>query len=400
MGSGLLLLILFLLLRAIRKSRQLSRSQQNLQHRHELILNSVADGIYGVDLEGRTTFVNHAMEQLTGWSSSELIGHNAHQLLHHTRADGTPHPSEECPIYHTSSSNRAIFIEQDIFWRRDGSPIPVEYSSTPIRGDEPSEQGAVVVFRDLSARLQATEAARQHQAELAHMARLSTMGEMTSGIAHELNQPLAAIVTNAQACIRLLHTPHENRAKLEKVLGRIAEQAERAAAIIRQLRRMARKEEPESTHLDLNALIKGLLPLLEPEARKAGVAIRIQPGGNLPPIAAQRIQIEQVLLNLCRNAIESMVELPHGQPRQLLITSAHHEPQTLLVRVSDSGPGPSTEVRERLFPPFTTTKPKGMGLGLSISHGIIEAHRGRLYVETHEHGGVSFCFTLPVCEDL
>jgi two-component system sensor histidine kinase TtrS len=380
----------------IRLNRELARSKQRLEERHELILNSVAEGIYGVDLDGRSTFVNHAMEQMTGWKAEELIGRNSHEMFHHTRADGSPHPSHECPVYHTSRLNLPTFVQEDIFWRRNGSSFPVEYSSTPIRGESGGTLGAVVVFRDISERLRAQEDARQHQADLAHMARLSTMGEMASGIAHELNQPLAAIVTNSQACVRMLDAGLKDSGRLADVLERIAGQAERAANIIRQLRRFVRKEEPERTQLNINELIDGVVVLFGPEARRAGVELRLKLAEGLPPVLAQHIQIEQVILNLCRNGIEAMADLAPGLPRLLTLTTAMERDGAVSVSVGDTGTGLSPEVRDRLFDPFVTTKSKGMGLGLSISLGIIEAHRGQLFADNGARGGAVFRFSLPV----
>lgn len=398
--SGLMVLIgsTLFAVSVIRMNRQLARSKLYLEQRHELILNSVAEGIYGVDMAGNSTFVNHAMERITGWKAKELIGLNSHQMFHHTRADGDPHPPEECPVYNTSRSSRPVFVQHDVFWRRDGSPVPVEYSSTPIVNKEGEAHGAVVVFRDISERLKAEEEARQHEADLAHMGRLSTMGEMASGIAHELNQPLAAIVTNSQACIRMLDSGMKDTAKLEDVLERIAGQADRAANIIRQLRRFVRKDEPESVQVQINDLIDGVIVLFEPEARKAGVKIRLEPGDNLPQVSAQHIQIEQVILNLCRNAIESMAENSPEHPKVLSISTQVVKDQKLRVSVSDTGPGLVDDVRDRLFDPFVTTKEAGMGLGLSISAAIIEAHRGRLDVDASPDEGVTFFFDLPIDE--
>ena len=164
----------------VRLNRELKRSKLHLEQQHELILNSVADGISGVDLEGNSTFVNRAMSEITGWSAEELIGRNQHQMLHHSHSDGSPHSSQDCPVYLTFRDNTPRYIDNDLFWKKDGRSFPVEYSSTPIRDQKGQALGSVVVFRDVSARKQAEEDARQYQMELAHVARLSTMGEMAS----------------------------------------------------------------------------------------------------------------------------------------------------------------------------------------------------------------------------
>jgi len=166
-------------------NKRLHRAKLRLEREHQLILDSVADGIYGVDMQGNSTFVNLAMRQITGWSEIDLIGRNQHEILHHTHADGSPHPARDCPVYATYRDNQTRFIDDDVFWKKDGAPLPVEYTATPIRDEQGQTVGSVVVFRDITERKLAEEEARRHQRELAHVARLSTLGEMASGIAHE-----------------------------------------------------------------------------------------------------------------------------------------------------------------------------------------------------------------------
>ncbi len=381
----------------IRLNLALERSRRRLERQHNLILDSVADGIYGVDLEGRATFFNRAAEEITGWKASELIGANQHERLHHTRADGSPHPPEECPVYRTFRDGKARYVEEDLFWRKDGTSFPVEYSSTPLRDEKGRIVGSVVVFRDIGERRRAEEEARRHRAELAHVARLSTMGEMASGMAHELNQPLTAIATNADACIRLLESNPDARDRIIDALETIGAQARRAGGIIQQLRQFVRKEEPETTEVDLNQLVDEVLLLVRPELERHGVTVEKRLAADLAPVRAQRIQIDQVLLNLILNAIEAMAECGECE-RRLILRTANAGGNAVVVCVEDTGPGLSPEVRDSLFDPFVTSKPQGMGLGLSISRGIIAAHGGQLYYD--EGGrGARFRFTLPVAPD-
>ncbi len=398
--SALVFLVLMALMTTwvARLNRELKRSKQHLEQQHELILNSVSDGISGVDMEGNSTFINRAMEELTGWSAEELIGRNQHEVLHHTRADGQPYPPEECPVYRTFRDSQPRFVDDDLFWKKDGTSFPVEYSSTPIRNEKGETVGSVVVFRDISARKQAEEASRRHQAELAHVARLSTMGEMASGIAHELNQPLTAIATNAHACIRMLESGEAQREKCADVMERIGAQAERAGEIIRHLRQFVRKEQPQRGLVDLNELIREVLVLLKPEARQAGVSVHQDLQQDLPRVMAQHIQIDQVILNLARNAIEAMADSPAGG-RELTIRTRSGGSNAVIVTVADTGPGLSDTVRGQVFDPFVTTKASGMGLGLSISKGIIEAHDGNLYLDSEAGFGAVFRFTLPVARE-
>ncbi len=383
---------------AIRLNRHLARAKRRLEQRHELILNSVADGIYGVDLEGNSTFVNRAMERITGWSAQELIGRNQHEVLHHTRANGRPHPPEQCPVYAAYRDNRPRFVEDDLFWRSDGSAFPVEYSATPLQDEHGRTLGSVVVFRDITERKRAREQARLRQQELTRVARLSTLGEMASGIAHELNQPLTAITTNARACVRLMEAGRAaHLGQCGDILDKIAGQAERAGEVIRQIRRLARKEAPERKPLSLSGLIRGILVFIEPDAARAEVDLKVTFAVERDQVLVQGLLIEQVILNLTRNAIEALSTLS-GRGRRLTLGTRPCDHTCIECFVEDNGPGLPPEVRDRLFEPFVTTKAEGMGLGLSISSGILSAHGSRLEMDTPAEGGTRFHFRLPLAD--
>lgn len=377
-----------------RLNRELKKAKLHLERQYELILNSVADGIIGVDLDGKTTFANRAMSQITGWSATDLIGRNQHEILHHTRADGTPHPADQCPVYATCNDQIPRFVEDDVFWKKDGSSFPVEYSSTPIRNEQFKTVGSVVVFRDISDRKRISEEARQHQDDLAHVARLSTMGEMASGIAHEINQPLTAIATNAHACIRMLESHSGETERVIDVMERIGSQAARAGEIIRHLRQFVKKEQPELSRIDINEVINEVITLLRTEIRKFEVKIALDLDERIGKVMALHVQIDQVILNLARNAIEAMADIQEGT-RLLSIATSNQPDDYVRVTITDTGPGLDPAVADQLFNPFVTTKPSGMGLGLSISQGIIEAHKGRIFVEPGEGRGARFVFLLP-----
>ncbi len=394
-GVVMLACMLLLTLWMLRLNRQLKRAKLHLERQYELILNSVADGIYGVDRQGNSTFVNRAAEEITGWRAEELIGRNQHKLLHHHRADGRPNPQHECPVYLTMHENEPRFVDDDLFWKKDRTSFPVEYSSTPIRDDNGKVTGSVVVFRDISARQQAEDEARRHQMELAHVARLSTMGEMASGIAHEINQPLTAMTANAQAGMRLLESGEAEPEKVLDLLERIGLQAERAGEIIRQLRRFVSKEKLERSLVDLNDLVREVVVLLEPEAKSAAVDIRLELDVTIGKVSVQPIQIEQVIINLARNAIEAMAAVEDGA-RVLYLRTDPGGSNAVIVSVEDTGPGLDQSMIQDIFNPFVTTKPTGMGLGLSISQGIVEAHQGNIYADSRPGRGALFRFVLPV----
>ncbi len=394
--SGLLLLLFMggMTTWVWRLNRALDEAKQQLERQHALILDSVADGIYGVDTQGNATFVNQAMETLVGWSAAELIGKNQHLLLHHTHADGSYFPGVECPVFHTFRDNQARYVDDDIFWCKDGRSIPVEYSSTPIRDARGEAVGAVVVFRNIAERKRTAEESRQHQTEMAHVARLSTMGEMASGIAHELNQPLSAITNYTRGCIRMLQNAEfEQKGQLVAAMQQAASQAERAGEIIRQLRRFVRKEAPEREWLDLDVLIRSLLSFIQPELRKGEVKVDLELASGLPTVWVHGIQLEQVLLNLTRNAIEAMQD---NRGERLLHISAYQQGGAVYIEVSDNGHGIDEALQEKLFTPFVTTKQQGMGLGLSISQGIIESHGGQMKLESTTGEGTRFTIMLPL----
>jgi len=397
-------LIFFILLAVIttlviRLNRELKTSKQRLERQHSLILDSVADGIYGVDLNGNSTFVNKAMESITGWSAQNLIGKNQHMLLHHTRPNGEQHPMDECPVYQTFKDQQPRFIEDDLFWRNDGSSFPVEYSSTPLKDEKNETIGSVVIFRDISERKKAEKQARKFRNDLAHMARVSTMGEMASGMAHELNQPLTAISTNADACIRLTESSKLDKETLNDTLEIISLQAKRAGAIIKQLRNFISKDMPEKGAANINDIIREVLVLIRPSLNEHSIILKLQLDDKIPAVLAQHIQIDQVILNLVKNAIEAMTD-NSVSIKTLIIQTECIDNGEIRVTIGDSGKGVDAEILKRLFTPFSTSKNNGMGLGLSISEGIINEHGGKLKLKSSSEQGSVFQFTLPLHKGL
>ncbi len=402
--KGLAIVSVFLLMLTVmstwimRLNAQLKKSKRSLEYQHDLVLNSVCDGIYGVDIHGNCTFMNRSMQKLTGWDLQDIQGGKQHDLLHYSHQDGTLHKEEDCPVYLTFRDETPRFVADDVFWKKNGRSFHVEYSSTPMKDHSGKTIGSVVVFRDISERKKAEEENRRHQKELAHMARLNTMGEMASGIAHELNQPLTAIATSSFACIQMLESGQVNTDKLIDVLETIGLQAEHSGEIIRQLRQFVRKEQPERSKININVLIEEVCLFIRPEAQKAGVKIILNMAPNIQEILAQPIQIEQVLLNLCKNSIEAMLHSSEDN-RFLSITTEMAGDNAVIVTVEDTGPGIDDKIKQGLFDPFVTSKENGLGLGLSISQGIIESHQGQMYLHSASSEGTAFRFALPVVSD-
>lgn len=407
--KGIVAILFFLILLTImstlvsRLNAQLKKSKQSLEYQHNLILNSVCDGIYGVDVSGNCTFMNRSMEKITGWKMEDMVNNNQHNLLHHTHEDGSPHKAEECPVYLTFKDNQPRFIKDDVFWKKEGGSFPVEYSSTPMKDHRGDTIGSVVVFRDISEKKTAEEEILRHQKEVAHMARLNTMGEMASGIAHEINQPLTAIATNSFACIQMLENGSIETDKLIDILETIGVQAEHSGQIIKQLRQFVRKEQPERSTINLNSLIEQVVLFIKPEIKRARVILHKNMDSQISDVLVQPIQIEQVVLNLLKNSIEALQSVSEGR-RNLTISTAMVGENAVIVSVEDNGPGIDTSIEEGLFVPFVTSKENGLGLGLSISRGIIESHQGKLYldscvncdVNTGSEKGTIIRFTLPI----
>lgn len=278
--------------------------------------------------------------------------------------------------------------------RPDGTIRWIRSRGFPIRDATGTIYRIVGIAEDITQRKEAEEQMRQQQAELAHMARLALAGEMASGLAHELNQPLGAIATYTQTCLLLIHSGQIMSEQLMETLEKVTAQAQRAGDIIHRLRDLVRKVDPHRDAIDINALLQEMVRLTEPEARQREIRIQLELVEDLPVVFADAIQLQQVVLNLMRNAIEAMTEA-EAHLHELTLRTSPVGNEAIEVAISDTGPGLSPEAMDRLFLPFFTTKPTGMGLGLSISKSIIEAHQGRLWAASNPERGITFHFTLP-----
>jgi len=246
---------------------------------------------------------------------------------------------------------------------------------------------------DVTERKRAEEALHQAQAELAHVTRVLTIGELTASIAHEVNQPLAAVATNGNAGLRWLAGDPPNLAEARECLKRIIRDANRAGEVITRIRSLVKKSASAQAPLDLSELIQEVLTMINPEARRRQAAVRIELAPALPPVRGDRVQVQQVLLNLAMNGLDAMMTVTE-RPRELVIKAQPHDAGAVRVAVQDSGSGLDPQTMERLFEPFYTTKPNGLGMGLSISRSIIEAHGGRLWPAANGDYGATFHFTL------
>jgi len=240
-----------------------------------------------------------------------------------------------------------------------------------------------------------TAALMQTQAELARLSRVLSMGELTASIAHEISQPLTAVVTNGDACLQWLSASPPNLEKARQSTEKIVQDGTRAGAVVGRIRALFKKEEPIKDWVNVNETIEELVGFLRHEASSRHISIRTQLLASIPLLKADRVQLQQVVLNLVMNAMDALTETPAKQ-REIVITSSTPGEREILVAVEDCGPGLNPETVDKIFDPFFTTKPQGIGVGLSISRSIIESHEGLLWASPNPNGGATFQFTLPI----
>lgn len=275
----------------------------------------------------------------------------------------------------------------------------METHAVPLRDARGAIYALLGITRDITEHKLAEEQARRHQTELARVARLSTMGEMATGLAHELNQPLSAIANFARGCIRRLRTGGAAPAELIEPLEEVCEQAERAGEIMRHVRDFVRKSEPRMTAADINQIVRGVAKFTEHETRQHNATVALDLVPDQPRVWADAIMIEQVIGNLVRNALEAMDETPSLR-REVTIRTLANGDDAIEVEVADSGPGIDGALIGQVFDQFFTTKPEGVGMGLSISRSIVEAHGGFIRAESRAGGGATFRFTLPAASTM
>jgi len=401
-----------------------------IDNKHQELLELMSDAIVIVDHDGKIVFVNKQTEQLFGYPREEVLGGDVEIFIKDSLKNKH---SKYRKSYSKHPAARAMEIQKSLTgFTRQGKEIPVEIGLSPLT----SIQGnfTIATIRDVTKRkqieqelrksqevlsrrvkertadLQAAneklqaemlerkkieEHARQQQAEIAHVSRLSLLGEMSSGLAHELNQPLAAISNYSQGCIRRLQTGKGEQASLIKAMERITSEANRASNIIARLRKFVRKEKLQRTRIDLNSILEEVLELVDFELRNHGVNITKKLARGLPKVSIDIIQIQQVLVNLIWNAIEAMDENTESN-RLLTICTALVGHDTVEIAIGDNGYGISQDVSEKLFNPFFTTKEHGVGIGLSISRTIIVDHGGKIWAEPDTDAGTVFKLNLPV----
>ena len=294
-------------------------------------------------------------------------------------------------LFRSRTGTRLPPFEKEYF-RKDGSRVPVLVGAALLEGRR--DEGVAFVL-GLTERKLAEEALHKTQAALAHVTRVTTMGEFTASIAHEVNQPLTAVIANANASLRWLAMATPNLDEVRDAVGRIIRDGNRASDVISRIRALVQKTDTEKTRLDINQTVQEVVILMQNEAGRKGLALRMDLAADAPSVLGDRVQLQQVILNLVMNGVEAMASVA-DRPRELLIRSRRHGSDQVLVAVQDSGIGIDRQNLEKIFNAFYTTKSQGMGMGLAISRSIVENHGGRLWAVPNDGPGVTFEFALPV----
>lgn len=360
--------------------------------RFDALMEAIVDAIIVIDKKGAIREFNKAAITMFGYEPAEVIGKNVSILM--------PEPYQSAHNsyirnYLQTANAKIIGIGREVqALRKDGSVFPIELAVGEVSDENPSR--FVGIIRDISERKANEMEAREQRERLAHVTRLSTMGEMAAGIAHEVNQPLTAIATYANAGVRMLAAREPDLSGLAGVLEKLSNQAFRAGEVIRRLRRFVKKREGQYEFVSVNALAHETTQLAEVDSRYHDVELSLEICKGEPKILADAVQIQQVILNLVRNAIEA-ADASTGGDRKVLVRIMRDE-KTVRIEIIDRGTGLDANVSENLFMPFQTTKESGMGLGLSISRSIVEAHKGVLAYRENPGGGAIFYFDLPIAD--
>lgn len=353
------------------------------------IIETSPDGLVTIDESGLILSFNPAAEAMFGYLEREVVGENINCLM------PAPYRDEHDAYLHrylTTGEKRIIGIGRQVLARKkDGANFPIELAVGEVQLADCRIFAGFI--RDASARSAAEQSVHELRNDLLHVSRLSEMGEMASALAHELNQPLTAIINYLEACRRLLERSDDTSEERTKTLmQKASDQAHRAGQIIQQLRKFVVKGETERRLEPVNPMVREATELALVGTRKQDIVIDFDLKDDLPAIMIDRVQIQQVIVNLVRNAVDALTDVDR---RELTVCTHSSECSAVQIEVIDTGPGLAEEVAERLFEPFITTKPNGIGIGLSICKTIVDSHRGKLWATANPNGGTIFHISLP-----
>lgn len=380
--------------------RLLSNIQEREQVEHELRLNEqrfrtmieeVKEyAIFTLDPDGRVSSWNAGAQLIKGYRAEEIVGRHV-SVFYPSEARGQAEADLKLAAEHGKLER------EDWRIRKDGSQFWSNVVTTAMHDPRGRLIGFSKIVRDLTERNRAEEAIQVTRTQMAHIARVKTLGELTASIAHEINQPLSAVVTLGSAALRWLNSRPPDLPEACEAISRGVSEANRAAEVIAGVRALAKKAEPAKTSLDINEAIREVLALTEIQTDKNHILVQTELAHPLPPVSGSKVELQQVILNLVSNSIDAMTSIP-DRPRVLLVRSELDE-RGVVVTVRDSGIGIPPERMDNIFDAFFTTKPAGMGMGLSISRSIIEAHDGRLWATPNPSGGMTFQFALAAAAE-
>jgi two-component system sensor histidine kinase DctS len=367
-------------------AEQAHRSEQAFR---KAIEDSLTVGMCAYDLKGRVTYVNQAFCQMVGFGEPSLVGAVSPMLCWVTeRMEGG--------IGDAAVDDRESQEGHEIqLTRKDGSRLDALVYEAPLIDADGHQAGWMASVVDVTVRRQVERLAQQQQEKVQATSRLVTMGELASTLAHELNQPLSAITSYAAGCLNKLESGDSPTDEIRGILEKLGVQAQRAGRIIRRVHDFVRKNEPKLAACDVVEVIDDSIGLIEPVARLAQVRIEREVPAGLPELPGDRVMIEQLLLNIMRNAIEAMDVSSVPSERRRLTVAVERVEDQVRIRVIDRGPGIPGDVQDKLFTPFFSTKADGMGMGLKICRSITEFHRGRLWIEDNPEGGAIVVVSLP-----
>jgi two-component system, LuxR family, sensor kinase FixL len=357
-----------------------------LQERARL-LDLTHDTIFARDMKDTITYWNLGAEKLYGWSADEAIGKNSHQLMK------TVFPKALESI-NAELARTGRWEGELLHTNRDGTSVKVASRWSLQKDNRNRLIGILETNNDITEQSRAQEALQVAQAELAHVSRLTTLGQLMASIAHEVNQPLAGIVTNGEACLRWLNFDPPELGEVRSGLQSMISDGVRASDVIWGLRALTKKTQSQRTTLNVNELVEQVTKLVQRELLNNRVLLQLDLSHELPNVFGDRVQLQQVVLNLIINAIQAMSTID-DRPRVLLVQSRQSEAGEVVVAVIDNGTGIDPAIADQLFSAFFTTKTSGLGMGLSICRSIIEAHGGKVIARNNQGAGATFEFTLP-----
>ncbi|WP_340124423.1 ATP-binding protein [Methylobacter svalbardensis] len=350
------------------------------------IFNAAVEGIITINMSDIIVSANAAVESIFGYKPEELIGCNFNKLM-----QSSPRALNDCNLPYAENYVGQIREIEGI--HKNGSVVPLDLSIAEFTVNDAHYFTTIV--RDVSLRKHREQQDKKHLDELAHVTRLGLMGEMASGIAHEVNQPLAAISSYTQVSLNLIKAENPDLAKLTEILSKTQQQSLRAGQIIQRMREFVKSHVKHRASADINSLLHDAVSLCIADLKQNSIELTLELENNLLPVYVDHIQIEQVLINLIRNSVDAVQNLPAEQQRQLTIHSRLTPNNDIEIRVKDNGSGLNEDQQQKISTPFYTTKADGMGMGLSISRSLIEAHEGTLRFNSEFGKGTTFYFTLP-----